>query len=80
MYAIRSYYASFSTLVEPTAARAFFETEFADALALLEHFDREFADHPIGVLGTIRSPHWHVAGKGLIIGDAAHAVVRNNFV
>ena len=31
--------------------------------------------NPAGVLGTVRSRHWHDKGNVLLIGDAAHAVV-----
>jgi kynurenine 3-monooxygenase len=35
----------------------------------------EFTQHPRGLLGTVHSAPWHVAGRVLLLGDAAHAIV-----
>ena len=53
----------------------FFETNFPDALPLMPALTDDFFDHPIGELGTIKCFPWNVGGKGLLLGDSAHAVV-----
>jgi len=35
----------------------------------------EFASHPQGQLGTVHVTAWQVAGRVLLLGDAAHAIV-----
>lgn len=66
---------SFEHLKDPTAVRAFFAAEFPSAVPLLEDLDQEFADNAVGPLATLRLAPWHHAGKALLIGDAAHAIV-----
>jgi kynurenine 3-monooxygenase len=58
-----------------TAWREFMQEHFAEALPLLSQLPQDLETHPIGRLGTIRCPRWHLAGNALILGDAAHAVV-----
>jgi kynurenine 3-monooxygenase len=64
----------FDSLAQPAQARAFFAAEFADALALISDFDRQFSQHPQGKLATLYCWPWHVQ-RLLLIGDAAHAIV-----
>jgi kynurenine 3-monooxygenase len=66
---------SFAAMTDPSVARAFFAQEFADALALIPDFERQYAEHPVGRLATVRTDAWHVDGKALLIGDAAHGIV-----
>jgi kynurenine 3-monooxygenase len=66
---------SFATLAQAGAARAFFAREFPDALALMPDFDREFATHRQGILGTVQCTPWNSGEQLLLIGDAAHAIV-----
>jgi kynurenine 3-monooxygenase len=66
---------SFASLSGPAAARAFFSREFPDALALMPDFDREFATHRQGILGTVRCTPWNRGEEMLLLGDAAHAIV-----
>ena len=66
---------SFESLSAPGAARAFFQHEFPDALAVMPDFDREFTGHPEGLLGTVRCSRWNDGESLLLIGDAAHAIV-----
>jgi kynurenine 3-monooxygenase len=56
-------------------ARAFFEREFADAVPLIPALEREYAEHPIGLLGTVHCRPWSFANRVLLVGDAAHAIV-----
>lgn len=53
----------------------FFETHFPDAVPLMPTLLEDFADNPIGNLGTVKCFPWHVGGKALLLGDAAHALV-----
>ena len=54
---------------------AFFDTHFPDAVPLIDDLLGTWNRNPAGVLGTVRSRHWHDKGNVLLIGDAAHAVV-----
>jgi kynurenine 3-monooxygenase len=66
---------SFATLPDVNAARAFFEEQFADALALMPTFDEDWNAHPVGQLATLYLDRWHLDGRALLLGDAAHAIV-----
>jgi kynurenine 3-monooxygenase len=66
---------SFASLPDLAAARAFFAAEFADALPLVPDFDREWTSNPIGSLFTLYLERWHLDGRAVLIGDAAHAMV-----
>jgi len=65
----------FDTLQDDASVTAFFETNFADAAALIPNLSQTFINNPTGLLGTIRCQHWHDRGNMLLIGDAAHAIV-----
>lgn len=65
---------SFESLNSDAVVLQFFENQFADLLPLLPNLTEEFASNPVGILGTVRCQQWH-AGKLLLIGDAAHAIV-----
>jgi kynurenine 3-monooxygenase len=66
---------SFATLPDLAAARDFFARDFADALPLLPDFDADWTNNPIGALGTLRLQRWHLDGRAVLLGDAAHAMV-----
>ncbi|HET6912710.1 MAG TPA: NAD(P)/FAD-dependent oxidoreductase [Rhodanobacteraceae bacterium] len=66
---------SFATLPGVRAARAFFEERFADALALMPTFGEDWSAHPVGQLATLYLDRWHLDGRALLLGDAAHAIV-----
>ncbi|HET9679856.1 MAG TPA: NAD(P)/FAD-dependent oxidoreductase [Gammaproteobacteria bacterium] len=66
---------SFDSLVTKEKLRAFFEKAFADLLPLLPTLEDDFFNNPTGMLGTVRCAPWHVKGKALLLGDAAHAIV-----
>ena len=36
---------------------------------------REFLEHPVGRMGTVRADRWAAQGMGVLLGDAAHAIV-----
>jgi kynurenine 3-monooxygenase len=56
-------------------ARAFFAREFADALPLIPALEHDYAENPIGHLGTVHCRPWSFANRILLVGDAAHAIV-----
>ena len=66
---------SFATLGDTASIRKFFEREFPDALALMPTLVDDFYEHPEGQLGTVHTVPWHIGGKVLLLGDAAHAIV-----
>jgi kynurenine 3-monooxygenase len=66
---------SFPQLQSADEIAQFFETYFADARALMPDLVDMFQMNPVGVLGTVRCVQWHDAGRILLVGDAAHAVV-----
>ncbi len=65
---------SFAT-IQADEARAWFAREFPDAVPLLPSLEDDYATHPVGHLGTVHCRPWSVAGRILLVGDAAHAIV-----
>ncbi|HET6552391.1 MAG TPA: NAD(P)/FAD-dependent oxidoreductase [Dyella sp.] len=66
---------SFSTVADAAAARAFFAEDFPDLLPLIPDFENDYDGHPVGTLSTLYLDHWHLEGRALLVGDAAHAIV-----
>ena len=66
---------SFASLSDAAAVRRLFESQFPDAAALMPGYEEELLAHPVGELGTVRCRPWHVDGRALLLGDAAHAIV-----
>ncbi len=66
---------SFATVDSPAAARKLFERDFADALPLIPDLEADFAANPVGMLATLYLDRWHIDGRALLVGDAAHAIV-----
>jgi kynurenine 3-monooxygenase len=66
---------SFAEIPDAASAHRFFEREFADLLPLLPTFDEDFGHNPIGVLSTLYLDRWHLDGRAVLLGDAAHAMV-----
>lgn len=66
---------SFATLDNEAAVLGFFEKHFPDVIELVPGLPQEFADHPVGHMGTVRCPQWTAAGRLVLVGDAAHAIV-----
>ncbi len=65
----------FAALEQPDAVVALFRREFPDALPLIPDLESDFLRNPTGTLATVRCAPWHAAGRALLIGDAAHAMV-----
>ena len=66
---------SFASLRSPNDVQQFFAREFPDAMVLIPDLLGEFFARPQGQLGTVHAAPWHVGGKVLLLGDAAHAIV-----
>ncbi len=66
---------SFATLDTPQAVYRFFTEQFPDATATIHRLEESFFDNPTGLLGTVRCQPWHLDGRVLLLGDAAHAIV-----
>lgn len=64
----------FAGLPDAAAARAFFAREFADLLPLLAGFEGDFTHNPVGVLSSLYLDRWHLDGRAVVLGDAAHAM------
>ena len=66
---------SFASLDSDAKVQAFFKAQFPDALALMPGLTKHFFANPTGAMVTIKCSPWHVDGKALLLGDAAHAIV-----
>jgi len=66
---------SFAMLDTAQKVREFFARDFADAVPLMPEYEQDFAQNPTGMLGTLYLDRWHLDGRSLLIGDAAHAIV-----
>jgi kynurenine 3-monooxygenase len=66
---------SFATIATDDDAAALFARDFADALPLIPELREHFVVNPTGMLGTLYLDRWHIGGRALLIGDAAHAIV-----
>ncbi|MFA7443551.1 MAG: NAD(P)/FAD-dependent oxidoreductase, partial [Lysobacteraceae bacterium] len=66
---------SFATLGSPEAVRDFFDRRFADAVPLIPELEADFFGNPLGQLGTLYLDRWHLGGRAVLLGDAAHAMV-----
>src|ERR1700680_1552774 len=65
----------FASLDTDSKIRKFLETRFPDAVPLMPDLTENFAANPTGAMVTIKCFPWHVNGKLLLLGDAAHAIV-----
>ena len=66
---------SFAALDSEAKLQAFFAKQFPDARALMPDLSENFFANPTGAMVTIKCSPWHVDGKALLLGDAAHAIV-----
>ena len=66
---------SFEELDSAQKVARFFEERFPDAVALMPRLTENFFENPTGSMVTVKSSPWHVDGKALLLGDAAHAIV-----
>lgn len=66
---------SFEQLKDPASVTAFFQTYFPDALPLMPTLMEDFFENPTSSLITVRCSPWHYDDMGVLMGDAAHAIV-----
>jgi kynurenine 3-monooxygenase len=66
---------SFTALAEDCVAERFFTEQFPDLRPYLPHLLGDFCRNPEGRLATVHTAGWHLGGKALLLGDAAHAIV-----
>lgn len=66
---------SFAQLNTPAAVAEFFQARFPDAVPLMPDLPDNFFANPTGSMVTVKCSPWHVEGRALLLGDAAHAIV-----
>jgi kynurenine 3-monooxygenase len=66
---------SFAQLTTASAVTEFFQSRFPDALPLMPDLADNFFSNPTGAMVTIKCSPWHVDGRTVLLGDAAHAIV-----
>ncbi len=66
---------SFAQLTTNAAVTELFESRFPDAIRLMPDLVDHFFANPTGTMVTIKCSPWHVGGRALLLGDAAHAIV-----
>jgi kynurenine 3-monooxygenase len=66
---------SFAQLNTPAAVNEFFQARFPDAVPLMPDLANNFVANPTGSMVTVKCSPWHVEGRALLLGDAAHAIV-----
>ena len=66
---------SFEALDSEAKVLSFFEAQFPDALRIMPNLIENYFGNPTGAMVTIKCSPWHVDGKALLLGDAAHAIV-----
>jgi kynurenine 3-monooxygenase len=66
---------SFAGLTTPADVVQFFESRFPDALRLMPQLADNYLVNPTGGMVTVKCSPWHVEGRSLLLGDAAHAIV-----
>jgi len=66
---------SFASLATQADVNRFFESRFSDTVSLMPQLTDNFFSNPTGAMVTIKCSPWHVGGKALLLGDAAHAIV-----
>lgn len=66
---------SFDALSDASSVQAYFLAHHPDAVPLLEDVSSPILGHPTGHLGTVYCSPWHLNGRVLLLGDAAHGIV-----
>ncbi|MGH7492488.1 MAG: FAD-dependent oxidoreductase [bacterium] len=66
---------SFARLSTAEKVLRFFQEQFSDAVQVMPNLLPSYFANPTGAMVTIRCAPWHVGGKVLLLGDAAHAIV-----
>ncbi len=66
---------SFASVRSSADARALFERDFPDTLPLIPELEADWQRNPTGLLATLYLDRWHLGGRAVLLGDAAHAMV-----
>jgi len=66
---------SFAQLTTHSGVTKFFQSRFPDATPLMPDLADNFFANPTGAMVTVKCSPWHVDGRALLLGDAAHAIV-----
>jgi kynurenine 3-monooxygenase len=66
---------SFASLDADSKILSFFEANFPDAVPVMPRLKENYMENPMGSMITVKCSPWHAAGKSLLLGDAAHAIV-----
>jgi len=66
---------SFACLTTHDAVNEFFREHFPDTVPFMPDLADNFFVNPTGAMVTIKCSPWHVGGRALLLGDAAHAIV-----
>ena len=66
---------SFATVRDGAEAAALFARDFADTVPLIPRLAHDYESNPAGMLATLYLDRWHVDGRAVLLGDAAHAMV-----
>jgi kynurenine 3-monooxygenase len=66
---------SFAALKTKADVLTFFNRVFPDVVPLMPTLAQDFFSNPTGSMVTVKCKPWHVDGKVLLLGDAAHAIV-----
>lgn len=66
---------SFASVRTGAEARALFERDFPDAIALIPALEQDWERNPPGLLATLTLERWCLDGRAVLLGDAAHAMV-----
>ena len=66
---------SFASVRNGADGEALFARDFADALPLIPKLRHDFEANPAGMLATLYLDRWHLDGRAVLLGDAAHAMV-----
>ncbi len=66
---------SFQQLTTEQDVVGFFRERFPDTVSLMPELAENFFANPTGAMATIKCSPWHVDGRALLLGDAAHAIV-----
>ena len=75
LFLARSGEPSFASLAGDAALRRFLAEQFPDLAAHHEALLVDFRRNPQGELATVHARGWHLGGRALLLGDAAHAIV-----
>jgi kynurenine 3-monooxygenase len=66
---------SFENMSSTADVGEFFEKRFPDAARLMPQLSENYFGNPTGTMVTVKCSPWHVRGRSLLLGDAAHAIV-----